>query len=87
MIVVDMYIDASGLGIKKVDKGQIRIWNTADHPRHPKRANYKASFHVYGKRGRLNRAFKTVTLNDWPREARPIWDLLKAVMNQPKDKK
>ncbi len=74
MLVISIDLWKYGCEDLKKNLGTLRIINegTGTHTR----GDYRAEF--IDKNGRK---FKTTTLKDWPRKARSVWQLLKAVLS------
>ena len=76
MIVIKVELWPGGDEQSKQLLAQGVVWNRVDHDQHPKRGNYGAIF-----QGKTERYHRTSTVEDYPRQSRHVWELIRRALN------
>ena len=77
MIVVRVELWPGGDRRRSRELGRMTLANRADHPAHPKRGNYHVKLM---RRGTENRVQRTASVEDYPRESYPVWELVQRAL-------
>lgn len=78
MLVIRIELWPGGSEKRKREIGLMEIVNRADHPDRPKRGNYV----VYlMRRGASRTVQRRCTVEDYPRESYPVWELVRRALN------